>query len=317
MEDNVKNQVCKLLDIKYPIFQGGMTMVTDVNLVSAVSNAGALGIYAAGIENIDIQYLREQIHKLRETTDKPFGFNIMLASKYAAQIVDLVCEEKVPIVTTGAGSPAKYMEKFKKANVLVAPVVSSKEAAVKMEAAGADLIIAEGMESGGYIGKITTISLIPQVVDAVKLPVVAAGGIADGRGMAAAFILGAQGIQMGTRFLTTKECAIPESCKDALVKASSRDAIVLGERIGVPMRLRALNTRIIAEINAYEGEKDASLEKYNEAIVEAIGKLYAGDLDQILLGAGQSVGLVNDKKSVQEVIADIIRQFNEIVKPVL
>ena len=313
----MKNQVCKLLNIKYPIFQGAMTLVTDVNLVSAVSNAGALGIYAAGIENIDIEYLREQIHKIREATDKPFGFNIMLASKYAAQIVDLVCEEKVSIVTTGAGSPAKYMEKFKKANVLVAPVLSSKEAAVKMEAVGADLIIAEGMESGGYIGKITTISLIPQVVDAVKLPVVAAGGIADGRGMAAAFMLGAQGIQMGTRFLTTKECAIPESCKDALVKASSRDAIVLGERIGVPMRLRALNTRIIAEINAYEGEKDASVEKYDEAIVEARGKLYTGDPDQALIGAGQSVGLVNDKKSVQEVIADTIRQFNEIVKPML
>ncbi len=313
----MKNQVCKLLNIQYPIFQGGMTLVTDVNLVNAVSKAGALGIYAAGIDNIDIEYLRKQIRKLREATDKPFGFNIMLASKYAAQIVDLVCEEKVPVVTTGAGNPTQYMEKFKKANVLVAPVVSSKEAAIKMEAAGADLIIAEGMESGGYVGKITTISLIPQVVDAVKIPVVAAGGIADGRGMAAAFMLGAQGIQMGTRFLTTKECAIPESCKDALVKASSRDAIVLGDRIGVPMRIRVLKTRTIAEINAYEGEKNATIEKYNEAIVEARGKLYLGDPDQVLLGTGQSVGLVNDKNSVQQVITDMIRQFNEIVKPFL
>lgn len=312
-----KNKVCKLLDIKYPILQGAMTLVTDVNLVSAVSNVGALGIYAAGIDNIDIEYLREQIYKLREATDKPFGFNIMLASKYAAQIVDLVCEEKIPIVTTGAGNPTQYMEKFKKANVLVAPVVSSKEAAIKMEAAGADLIIAEGMESGGYIGKITTISLIPQVVDAVKIPVVAAGGIADGRGMAAAFMLGAQGIQMGTRFLTTKECAIPEICKDALVKASSLDAIVLGDRIGVPMRIRVLKTRAIAEINAYEAENNATIEKYNEAIVKAIGNLYLGDPDQTLLGAGQSVGLVNDKKSVQDVITDMIKQFNEIVKPLL
>lgn len=313
----MKNQVCKLLNIQYPIFQGGMTLVTDVNLVSAVSNAGALGIYAAGIDNIDIEYLREQIRKLREATDKPFGFNIMLASRYAAQIVDLVCEEKVPVVTTGAGNPIQYMEKFKKANVLVAPVVSSKEAAIKMEAAGADLVIAEGMESGGYIGNVTTISLIPQVVDSVKIPVLAAGGIADGRGMAAAFMLGAQGIQMGTRFLTTKECAIPESCKDAIVEASSRDAIVLGDRIGVPMRIRVLKTRTIAEISAYEGEKNASIEKYNEAIVEARGKLYSGDPDQVLLGAGQSVGLVNDKKSVQDVITDIIRQFNEILKPLL
>lgn len=313
----MKNQVCKLLNIQYPIFQGAMTLVTDINLVKAVSNAGALGIYAAGIDNIDIEYLREQIRKLREATDKPFGFNIMLASKYAVQIVDLVCEEKVPVVTTGAGNPIQYMEKFKKANILVAPVVSSKEAAIKMEAAGADLIIAEGMESGGYIGKITTISLIPQIVDAVKIPVVAAGGIADGRGMAAAFMLGAQGIQMGTRFLATKECAIPEKCKDALVKASSGDAIVLGDRIGVPMRIRVLKTRTIAEINAYEGEKNAAIEKYNEAIVEARGKLYSGDPDQVLLGAGQSVGLVNDKKSVQEVITDIVRQFNEIVKPLL
>jgi len=289
-----------------------MTLVTDVNLVSAVSNAGALGIYAAGIDNINIECLRNQIRKLREATDRPFGINIMLASKYAAQVVDLVCEEEIPIVTTGAGSPAKYIDKFKKAHVLVAPVVSSIEAAVKMEAAGADIIIAEGMESGGYIGRITTMSLIPQVVDAVNVPVVAAGGIADGRGMAAAFVLGAQGIQMGTRFLTTAECAIPEKCKEILVKASSKDAIVLGDRIGVSMRIRALNTRMITEIAAYEGEKDASIERYEKAITEAIGKLYTGDPEQILLGAGQSVGLTNDRIRVQELIDTVIKQFRDI-----
>lgn len=308
----MKNQICKLLNIRYPIFQGGMTLVTDVNLVSAVSNAGALGIYAAGIDNINIECLRNQIRKLREATDRPFGINIMLASKYAAQVVDLVCEEEIPIVTTGAGSPAKYIDKFKKAHVLVAPVVSSIEAAVKMEAAGADIIIAEGMESGGYIGRITTMSLIPQVVDAVNVPVVAAGGIADGRGMAAAFVLGAQGIQMGTRFLTTAECAIPEKCKEILVKASSKDAIVLGDRIGVSMRIRALNTRMITEIAAYEGEKDASIERYEKAITEAIGKLYTGDPEQILLGAGQSVGLTNDRIRVQELIDTVIKQFRDI-----
>ena len=175
------NPICEMLGIRYPIIQGAMTNVTDVGLVSAVSNAGGIGILAPGIENVDIEFVRSQIRKLRDVTDNHFGVNVMLASPYAPQIVDLVCEERVPFITTGAGSPAKYMEKFKAANIIVAPVISSKEAAVKMAGAGVDFVIAEGMESGGYIGRLSTFSLIPQVVDAVTIPVVAAGGIADGR----------------------------------------------------------------------------------------------------------------------------------------
>ncbi|MBP2637187.1 MAG: nitronate monooxygenase family protein [Firmicutes bacterium] len=307
-----KNQVCELLKIRYPIIQGAMTNVTDVGLVSAVSNAGGLGIYAPGIENIDLEYVRKQIRLIRAATPNSFGVNIMLASAFAAQLVDLVCEEKVPVVTTGAGNPAPYMAQFKQAGITVVPVVPSKEAAVKMQAIGVEMVIAEGMESGGYIGRISTMTLIPQVVDAVKIPVIAAGGIADGRGMAAVFMLGAQGIQMGTRFLTTKECAIPEHCKAALLNAQSKDAVVLGERIGVAARLRVLRTPITEEIQAYESQKDASDAVFNKSVADARGNPYEGGLDKVLLGTGQIVALVNDTDSVKTVIERISMQFNAI-----
>ena len=292
-----------------------MTMVTDVRLVSAVSNAGCLGVYAPGIENIDIEYVRKQIRLIQATTPNSFGVNIMLASAFASQLVDLVCEERVSVVTTGAGNPGIYMAQLKQAGITVVPVVPSKEVAVKMEEIGADMLIAEGMESGGYIGRITTMALIPQVVDAVKIPVIAAGGVADGRGMAAAFMLGAKGIQMGTRFLTTEECSIPHCLKEALVSAGSKEAIVLGERMGVSNRLRVLRTPLMEEILEYESSKDASAAIFNQSIANARVNSYEEGLDKILLGTGQIVALVKDTDNVSTVIERMILQYNVVQKP--
>ena len=309
----MSNNVCALLGIRYPILQGAMTLVTDVGLVSAVSNAGGLGIYAGGIDNIDIEYMREQIRGLKKATSKPFGFNIVLSSQYASQLVDLVCEESVPVITTGAGSPAKHMGKLKEAGIIVAPVVPSKKVAQKMEAAGADMLVVEGMESGGFIGGATTMALIPQVVDAVSIPVVAAGGIADGRGMAAAFMLGAQGIQMGTRFLASQECAIADAFKDAVVKAELEDAMVVGTRIGTPMQNRTLRNTIAEAIKAYEITDGASIEEYDRMFVEARNRFVKGDADMSLLGLGQGVGLVNRVQSVSDIIRDIVREYNQAI----
>ena len=200
----MKSRICEMLGIKYPIFQGAMAWIADASLASAVSNAGGLGIIAAGNAPADI--VREEIRKCKELTDKPFGVNIMLLSPFVEDIVNLVCEEGVKVVTTGAGNPSKYMDKFKEHGISLIPVVPSVAQAKKMEKIGASAVIAEGMESGGHIGKLTTMALVPQVVDAVSIPVLAAGGIADGRGMAAGFMLGAEGVQCGTVFLASNEC---------------------------------------------------------------------------------------------------------------
>lgn len=309
------NHLCKLLNIKYPIFQGAMTNVTDVNLVSAVSNAGGLGIFAPGIENIDLESVRTQIREIKNKTPNSFGVNIMLASRYADEIVKLVCEEKVPIVTTGAGSPEKYMKAFKEAGILVAPVVSSLELALKMERIGADILIVEGMESGGYIGNITSMVLIPQVTSVVHVPVVAAGGIADGRGLAAAFMLGAQGVQMGTMFLTTKECMIPDWCKRAIIVARPQDAIVLGDRIGAKSRLRVLNTHIVKEINEAESDSEATIDRFQSMVSEARTNQYEKGLDNTLIGLGQCIGIVNTQLTVDELINSMIEDYENIAKP--
>ena len=207
-----KNPICEMLGIKYPVFQGGMAWIADAELASAVSNAGGLGIIAA--MNSNGEQLREQIRKAKKLTDKPFGVNLMLMSPYIEEAVDVVCEEKVQVVTTGAGNPARFMQKLKDSNVKVICVVASVALAVMVERMGASAVIAEGCESGGHVGDTTTMALVPQVVDAVNIPVIAAGGIADGRGMAASFMLGAKAIQMGTRFLTAKECNVHENYKE-------------------------------------------------------------------------------------------------------
>ena len=230
----MKTRITDLLGIEYPILQGGMAWIAESTLASAVSNAGGLGIIAGGSAPID--YLRDQIRKTKSMTDKPFGVNIMLMSPNAEELAKLVVEEKVPVVTTGAGNPGKYMEAWKAAGIKVIPVVPSVALAKRMERAGADAVVAEGTESGGHIGQNTTMCLVPQVVDAVEIPVIAAGGIADGRGVAAAFMLGAEGVQVGTRFLACTECQIHENYKNAVIAAKDTDNAITGFYSGSPCR---------------------------------------------------------------------------------
>jgi len=223
------------LEIKYPIIQGGMAWVSDSSLASAVSNAGGLGIIAAA--NAPVDYIRDEIRKAKKLTDKTFGVNIMLLSDNADQIANLVCEEGIKVVTTGAGNPGKYMELWKSHGIKVIPVVASVALAKRMERSGADAVIAEGCESGGHIGELTTMVLVPQVVDSVSIPVIAAGGIGDGRGLAAAFMLGASGVQVGTRFLVANECTVHENYKKRVLSAKDIDAVVTGRPTGHPIRV--------------------------------------------------------------------------------
>lgn len=306
------NYICEILKIRYPIIQGAMTNVSDANLVSAVSNSGGLGVYAPGIEDIDLDVVQTEIRKIQSMTSNPFAVNIMMASECAAELIELVCRERVPVVTTGAGNPAKYMEAFRSAGVIVAPVVPSVEAAVKMESVGADLIIAEGMESGGYIGHVSTLTLIPQIVDSVHIPVVAAGGIADGRAMAAAMMLGAQGVQIGTRFLAATECNIPDECKAAIIDAQTRDAIILGDRVGAKARLRVLKTAATAAI--LTGESEHSINQFELAVTAARRAQYSNGLDGTLIGSGQCVGLIKDCIPVKQIIEGMILQYNQLNK---
>ena len=309
------NRICQMLGIRYPIIQGAMTNVSDAELVSAVSEGGGLGVYAPGIENVDFDVVRQEIRRIREKTTKPFAVNIMLASQYAAGLVEVVCQERVPVVTTGAGNPSKYMEAFHAAGIKFAPVVPSVEAAVKMEAAGVDFVIAEGMESGGYIGRVSTLVLIPQVVDAVNIPVAAAGGIMDGRTMAAVMMLGAEGVQMGTRFLTAAECTIPDYCKDAILAAKTTDAIVLGDRVGAKARLRVLKTKVTADILAAEGE--TTIGEFESSVETARKARYSNGLDGTLIGTGQCVGRVKDRIPAKEIIEGMAAEYESLVKPQL
>jgi enoyl-[acyl-carrier protein] reductase II len=312
------NIICELLNIKYPIIQGAMASITDAGLVGAVSNAGGIGVHAAGVGQVDIDLLRQRIKAIKQTTDKPFGVNVMLASPSCEQVIELLCRERTPFVTTGAGDPSKYIKQLKAADITVAAVVPSGQAAVKMQAAGVDFLIAEGMESGGFIGRIATMALLPQVADAVQIPVVAAGGIADGRGMAAAFMLGAQGVQLGTRFLATKECILPEIYKQALLQATANDAVTFGDRIGARGRMRGLNSSTIAqELLAYEDKPDASLQEFQKILIKAVENVPQTNFEQAILAAGQCVGLLKDLPSVQGVIDKMMEQFNSLKKPEL
>lgn len=247
----MNQQLCELLGINYPIFQGGMAWVADASLASAVSNAGGLGIIAGG--NAPKEVVKKEIKKVKELTEQPFGVNIMLLSPFADEIVDLVCEEQVPVVTTGAGNPAKYMARFKEHNIKVIPVVPSVALAKRMEKIGADAVIFEGMEAGGHIGKLTTMSGLPQIVDAVSIPVIAAGGIGDGRGMAAAFMLGAEAVQLGTRFLIAKECNVHPDYKQKVLKARDLDAVITCQHFGHPVR--TLKNKLTAQYNQLEKQE--------------------------------------------------------------
>ena len=297
-------RVCEILNIQYPIIQGGMAWVASSELAQGVSNAGGLGIIAAG--NAPREVIKEEIGKLRENTDKPFGVNVMLMSPFAEDIVDLVCEEKVPVVTTGAGNPGKYMDKFKSAGIKVIPVVPTVALAKRVERQGADAIIVEGTEAGGHIGDLTTMAIVPQVVDAVDIPVIAAGGIADGRGFLAALVLGAEGVQMGTRFVCSTESIAHENYKKKIIESKDRDAIVTGRSTGYPVRsLKNKFTKEYMELEKqgvpFEELEELGAGRLRLAVIE-------GNMDDGSVMAGQISGLVDDIKSCEEIINQIIKE---------
>ncbi len=305
----MKNRLCDLLGIKYPIIQGGMAWVATAELAAAVSNGGGLGLIAAGGAPADV--VREQIKKCRELTDKPFGVNVMLMSPFADEVMQVVIEEKPAVVATGAGNPGKYIEPLKAAGVKILPVVASVALAQKMEKQGADAVIAEGTEAGGHIGEITTMCLTPQIVDAVSIPVVCAGGIADVRGAAAAFALGADGIQVGTRFICSLECLAHDNYKQAVLKAKDRDAVVTGRSTGAPVR--ALKNKLTKEYQRLEKE-NASAEEIEELGVGGLRRAFIdGDTQMGSLMAGQSAAMVKEI----EPCADIIRSYFSDVDKIL
>ena len=306
----MKTAVTELLGIRYPIIQGGMAWVAEHSLASAVSEAGGLGIIAAA--NAPGDYVREEIRKVKARTEKPFGVNIMLLSPYAEEIAKLVVEERVPVVTTGAGNPSPYMKQWKEAGIKVMPVVASVALAKIMQRAGADAVIAEGCESGGHIGESTTMVLVPQVTDAVSVPVIAAGGIGDGRGMAAAMMLGAQGVQMGTRFLVAKECVIHPNYKAKVLKASDIDTAVTGRSTGHPVRqLRNKMTR-----EYLQKEKEGC--SFEELELMTLGSLrravQEGDTQRGSMMSGQIAGLVKKEQSCREIIEEMIQETERLLE---
>ena len=306
----MKTRVTELLGIEKPIIQGGMAWVAESHLAAAVSNAGGFGLIGAA--NAPADEVRNYIHEARELTDKPFGVNIMLMSPFAEDIAQLVTEEKVAAVTTGAGNPEKYMAQWKAAGIKVIPVIASVALAKRMERVGADAVVAEGTESGGHIGQATTMTLVPQVVDAVQIPVIAAGGIGDGRGMAAAFMLGAEAVQMGTRFCVADECVIHDKYKDRILKAKDIDSEVTGRSHGHPVRgLRNKMTReylkLEAEGASFEQLENLTLGGLRKAVVE-------GDTDNGSVLAGQIAGMITKRQSCQEIVDEVMDQAGRLLK---
>lgn len=304
-----KTRICDLLGIEYPILQGGMAWVATAELASAVSEAGGLGIIGGG--NMPGELLREEIAKARSLTDKPFGVNIMLLSDYVEEQMKVVLEERPAVITTGAGNPGPYIPSLKERGIKVIPVVASVSLAIRLERIGVDALIAEGNESGGHIGDLSTIALVPQVVDAVSIPVIAAGGIADGRGFLAALALGAEGVQMGTRFVCSEECTAHPAYKQAILKAKDRDTVVTGRPTGHPVRcLRNKLTRQFEELES----RCAPVEELEEL---GKGKLRAavvdGDVEYGSVMAGEISGLIKDIKPVKAIIEDIIREAEELL----
>ena len=306
----MKTRITELFGIEYPIIQGGMAWVADYHLAAAVSNAGGLGLIGAASAPGDV--VRTQIREAKKLTDKPFGVNIMLMSPFAEDIAQLVTEEKVAAVTTGAGNPEKYMAQWKAAGIKVIPVIASVALAKRMERVGADAVVAEGTESGGHIGQATTMTLVPQVVDAVQIPVIAAGGIGDGRGMAAAFMLGAEAVQMGTRFCVADECVIHDKYKDRILKAKDIDSEVTGRSHGHPVRgLRNKMTReylkLEAEGASFEQLENLTLGGLRKAVVE-------GDTDNGSVLAGQIAGMITKRQSCQEIVDEVMDQAERLLK---
>ena len=305
------NPFCKMFGIKYPIIQGGMAWIADACLASAVSNGGGLGLIAA--MNSNGEQLKVEIRKAKKLTDKPFGVNIMLQSPFVLEAVDAVIEEGVKIITTGAGTPAPYMEKWLKAGIKVVPVVPSAAYAKLVERCGAAAVICEGTEAGGHVGELTTMALVPQVCDTVTIPVAAAGGVADGRGMAAAFMLGAQGVQIGTRFLSAAECCIHENYKKLVFKAGDTGTIVTGKRFGHPVR----SLKSVFSLNFQRVEADESVTS-EEILRLGSGALriavQEGDLQKGSFMAGQIAGLVKKEQPAADIIAEIVDAFQNLLE---
>ncbi len=313
MEIVMRTRITELLGIEYPIIQGGMAWVADANLAAAVSKAGGLGLIGAA--SAPAEWVREQIREVKRQTDKPFGVNIMLMSPYADEVAQAAAEEGVRVVTTGAGNPEKYMQMWKEAGILVIPVVASVAMAKRMERCGADAVVAEGTEAGGHIGENTTMTLVPQVTDAVNIPVIAAGGIADGRGMAAAFMLGAEGVQMGTRFVATAEAPVHENYKNALVKAKDIDSKVTGRSTGHPVRI--LRNKMVRQYLQMEKE-GASLEELELLTLGGLRKaVVEGDMENGSIMAGQIAGMIGDILPCSQVIEQIVRDGEKLMKGAL
>ena len=301
----MKNRVCELLKIDYPLIQGGMAWVATAELAAAVSNAGGIGLIAAG--NAPADYVRDQIRQARTMTDKPFGVNVMLLSPFAEDVIQLLLEERVQVVTTGAGNPAKFIPALREVGTVVIPVVPSVALALKMQKSGADAVVAEGCEAGGHIGELTTMTLIPMIADAVDIPVIAAGGIADSRGVKAAFALGADGVQVGTRFIYSDECAVHQNYKDMVVAAKDRDAVVTGRFTGHPVRtLKNKATRMMDKIEK-EGDAEA-FEKLGAGALRAA--VVDGDTQMGSVMAGQSAGLIRDIKPCRQIVEDLFRDVS-------
>ncbi|QOR34627.1 enoyl-[acyl-carrier-protein] reductase FabK [Clostridium sp. 'deep sea'] len=307
------NSICELLDIKYPIIQGGMAWISDANLSSAVSNAGGLGVIAAG--NHNAEWLRAEIKKARNLTSKPLGVNIMLLSPHVNEVAQVVCEEKVDVVITGAGNPGTYLNMWKEAGIKVIPVIPSVALARRLEQKGVDAVICEGMEAGGHIGSLTTMALVPQIVDAVNIPVIAAGGIADSRGVLAVLALGATGVQIGTRFLVAKECNIHSNYKEKVIKSRDRDTVITGVSTGHPVR--SLKNKLTREYQKLE-KSGASHEELNKLGQGSLRKAaIEGDMNFGSPMAGQIAALVTKEQSVQEIIHDLIENIPSVLTKIM
>ena len=309
----MQTKLTKLLGIRHPIIQGGMAWIADASLASAVSNAGGLGIISA--MNAGADWVREEIRKCRTMTDKPFGVNIMLMSPHVEEVAVMVAEEKVPVVTTGAGNPSRFVKMWKEAGVKILPVVASTALAKMVERAGVDAVIAEGGESGGHVGDLTTMALVPQVADAVGIPVVAAGGIGDGRGMVAAFALGACGVQMGTRFLVADECTVSDEYKKKVLAAKDISTAVTGRRLGHPVRaIKNSYMNAYAKLEADSNVPDEELEKFGVGSLRLAAK--EGDAEHGCFLAGQIAGMVKKRQPAKEIVDEVMAQAEQMMEGV-
>ena len=307
----MKTKITELLGIKYPVFQGAMAWIADAGLAAAVSNAGGLGIIAAGAA--PVEFVRDEIRRAKQLTDKPFAVNIMLLNPNAPELAQLVIDEGIKVVTTGAGSPAKYMKAWKEAGIKVIPVIASTAYAKRMERMGADAVIAEGMESGGHIGETTTMALLPQVVDAVSIPVICAGGVADGRGMAAARIFGAEGVQCGTIFLSAEECNISQQYKDMIYKANDISTVVTGRASGHPVR--SLKSPLSRRLVKMEGHIETrTLEEIEMITAGSLRKaVQDGNVEEGTFMSGQIAGLVNGPSDCKTILETIVGDAERIL----